>query len=141
LLIAAVLLVLTGDAPAAQQNNEPKDVQRPRIVLRARPQVGLSPARVALTAELVGGPADYEEYYCPSIEWDWGDDTTSESTVDCEPYEAGKTEIQRRYKVEHVFRQVGAHRVYFRLKRRGRELAAASVLIQVRPGPGPTEEY
>ena len=55
-------------------------------------------------------PDDFEEYYCPTIDWEWGDDTTSESTADCEPYEAGKSEIKRRFTVEHVFRHGGNFR-------------------------------
>ena len=79
--------------------------------------MAVAPARVVLTAELVGGANDFEEYYCPTISWDWGDDTTSESTVDCEPYEAGKSEIKRRFTVQHIFRQEGSQKVFFRLKR------------------------
>ena len=78
--------------------------------------IAMSPARVVLTAELVGGANDYEEFYCPTIEWDWGDGTQSESTSDCDPYEPGKSEIKRRFTVEHVFR-AGAYRVSIRLKR------------------------
>ena len=50
-----------------------------------------------------------------------------------EPYEPGKSEIKRRFTVEHIFR-AGAYKVMFRLKRRDRSLAAATVNIQVRPG-------
>ena len=66
--------------------------------------VSVSPARVVLTAEIVGGANDFEEFYCPTIEWDWGDGTQSESSSDCAPYEAGKSEIKRRFTVEHLFR-------------------------------------
>jgi hypothetical protein len=57
----------------------------------------MSPARIVLTAELLGGPNDYEDFYCPTTEWDWGDGTLSESTLDCAPYESGKSEIKRRF--------------------------------------------
>ncbi|PYR25830.1 MAG: hypothetical protein DMF98_10905 [Acidobacteria bacterium] len=87
----------------------------------------MSPARVVLTAELQGGANDYEEFYCPSVEWDWGDGTHSESTLDCEPYEAGKSEIKRRFTVEHIFR-AGAYKVMFRLKRRDRSLVHPTLL-------------
>ena len=93
----------------------------------------MSPARVVLTAELVGGANDFEEYYCPAIEWDWGDGTHSASSTDCAPYEAGKSEIKRRFTVEHVFR-AGMFRVMFKLKRREKPVAFATVNIQVRPG-------
>ena len=93
----------------------------------------MAPARVVLTAELTGGANDFEEFYCPSVEWEWGDGTKSESSSDCAPYEPGKSEIKRRFTVEHVFR-AGAYRVMFHLKRRDKSVGGASVNIQVRPG-------
>jgi hypothetical protein len=103
-------------------------------VLRAQPAVAVSPARVVLTAELVGGANDFEEYYCAAVEWEWGDDTRSESTVDCEPFEAGKSEIKRRFTIEHVFQRAGAYKVAIRLKQRDKQVATASANVQIRPG-------
>ena len=142
-LVAAACLALAA-APRgarAQQNTpkDPKENPRPRIILRAQPLVAVAPARVVLTAELVGGANDYEEYYCPTISWDWGDDTTSETTADCDPYEAGKSEIKRRFTVQHVFRHEGSQKVFFRLKRHNKEVGAAWVTVAVRPGASPFE--
>ena len=138
ILIAVACLVLAA-APGvarAQQNTpkDPKENPRPRLVLRAQPVVAVAPARIVLTAELVGGANDFEEYYCPTVSWEWGDDTVSESTVDCEPYEAGKSEIKRRFTVQHIFRQEGSQKVFLRLKRRNKEVAVAWVTVAVRPG-------
>src|SRR5688572_18730824 len=108
--------------------------RRPRATIRAQPPVGLTPVRVVFTAELVGGANDFEDYYCPTVVWEWGDETSSESTFDCEPYEAGKSEIRRRFTVEHTFRRSGAFKVFFRLKRRDKSVASSSVTVQVRPG-------
>jgi len=91
------------------------------------------PARVVLTADLNGGPNDAEDYYCPTIEWDWGDGTTSESTSDCDPYVPGKSEIRRRFTTDHVFR-AGNFRVALRLKKRDKMVASATVMIEIRPG-------
>jgi hypothetical protein len=118
----------------AGQNKEQDSKQRPRLNLRAQPPVGITPARIVLSAELVGGSDDFEEYYCPTVEWEWGDDTRSESTSDCAPYEAGKSEIKRRYTVEHTFRRAGAFKVYIRLKHRDKEVAASSTNVQIQPG-------
>jgi hypothetical protein len=96
----------------------------------------MTPARVVFTAELMGGANDFEEYYCPTIEWDWGDDTRSESTIDCEPYEAGKSEIRRRFTVVHVFKRPGSFRVYFRLKQGAKAVANANTTVQIRAGGG-----
>jgi hypothetical protein len=108
--------------------------KRPRLTLKAQPTIAVSPARVVLTAELVGGANDFQEYYCAAVEWEWGDDTRSESTTDCEPYEQGKSEIKRRFVIEHVFQRSGAYKISIRLKRRNKPVATASVNVQIRPG-------
>ena len=126
--------------PAAAQTSEkdPKaqDSRRPRLTLKAQPQYGIAPLRVVLTAELVGGPNDFEEFYCPTVRWEWDDDTSSEASADCTPYEAGKSDIKRRFIVEHKFEHAGAYKVYVRLKRRDKEVAAASALVRLQAGPG-----
>jgi hypothetical protein len=124
-------------SPAQKNSKDAKDApdaKRPQVKLKANPVISVSPSRVVLTAEIVGGANDFEEYYCPSIEWDWGDGTQSESSSDCAPYEAGKSEIKRRFTVEHVFRRPDNYRVTFKLKRREKAVGFASVQIQVRPG-------
>ncbi len=128
--IGAACLVTTAVLGAGRIQT---DKDRPKTSLKASPMVGRSPARVVLTAELTGGPNDFEEYYCPTVEWEWGDGTESESTMDCDPYEAGKSEIKRRFIVQHVFKG-GNPKVTFRLKRRDKILTAATVQIQVQPG-------
>jgi hypothetical protein len=136
---AAVSLVLAAGSVTvfavqkSDKDNKEGD-KRPRLALRAQPSVGVSPARVVLTAELVGGANDFEEYYCAAVEWEWGDDTRSESNTDCEPYEEGKSEIKRRYVVEHVYMRAGSYKIYIRLKRRNKSVAAATASVQIRPG-------
>ena len=134
-----VSLALSVAMAAAQQPNKSskdKDAEkdkRPTLKLTARPPLALSPARVVLTGDLNGGPNDSEEFYCPTVEWDWGDGTTSESTADCDPYEPGKSEIKRRFTIEHVFR-AGNYRVALRLKKHDKMITSATVNIEVRPG-------
>src|SRR6478672_5376428 len=101
--------------------------------LRAHSAISMAPARVVFTAELACGANDFEEFYCPAVEWEWGDGTKSESSSDCAPYEPGKSEIKRRFTVEHVFR-TGVYRVMFHLKRHDKMVGSAMVQIQVRPG-------
>jgi hypothetical protein len=138
--VQATLLcvIAAGVLLGAQQRNAAReqDAKRPKMTLRAQPQVSIAPARVMLTAELVGGPDDFEEYYCPSIEWEWGDDTSSESTSDCDPYEAGKSQIKRRYTTQHQFTRPGTYKLYFHLKQKDRILGSATTTIQVQPGAG-----
>src|SRR5579864_5268799 len=127
-------MALAAAAPQkTDKDGRTQDAARPKLTLKAQPVISMAPSRVVLTAELVGGPNDFEEFYCPTVEWDWGDGTQSESTNDCAPYEAGKSEIKRRFTVEHVFR-AGPYRVSFRMKRRDKVLAGATVSIQIRPG-------
>jgi hypothetical protein len=59
--------------------------------------------RAVVVAELKGGANDFRDFYCATIEWDWGDGTRSESQAECEPYQAGRSEITRRYVHEHAF--------------------------------------
>jgi hypothetical protein len=130
LLPAFAAVVLATTVISAELDKKPK----PSVSLRASPQVGFSPLRVVLTAELTGGVDDFEEYYCPAVEWYWGDDTKSESKVDCDPYEAGKSEIKRRYTVDHTFNTMGEYRVEFRLKQKNKVVGGARTTIRVRPG-------
>lgn len=134
----AVCVSLSATVVAAGQKSgkdaKDGDAKRPQMRLKAQPVISITPSRVVLTAEIVGGADDFEEYYCPSVEWDWGDGTQSGSTADCAPYEAGKSEIKRRFTVEHVFRRPGNYRVTFRLKRHDKSVGQATTQIQVRPG-------
>lgn len=131
--LAALTLNAQGDKDKKDKDTREGDARRPKLSLKAQPLISVSPSRIVLTAELTGGAKDYEEYYCPTVEWEWGDGTQSESTYDCAPYESGKTEIRRRFTVEHVFR-AGSHHVIFRLKRRAKTLATATTNLQVQAG-------
>ena len=76
-------LCVAGLPAAALQNDKSKDddARRPKIRLRAQPQVSIAPSRITLTVELQGGADDFQEYYCPTVLWDWADGTESESTA------------------------------------------------------------
>ena len=104
----AVAVAAVGVPASASSPAEPAQNKKPSISLKATPPVGFSPLRVVVTAELKGGASDFEDFYCASVEWDWGDGTKSETKADCDPYEAGKSEIKRRYVMEHTFRSSGA---------------------------------
>jgi hypothetical protein len=131
--LAATLVVtlLAGPAWSVQRDNQDK---KPSLSLKANPPVGFSPLHVRAALDIRGGANDYAEFYCPSVEWDWGDGTVSENSSDCDPYEAGKSTIRRRFTADHVYYQSGAFRVVFRLKQKSRAVAMTSVNIQVRPG-------
>ena len=126
---AAGVIVLAGSMAIA--SDEPK---KPSISVRASPLTGFSPMRVFLTVEVKGGANDYADFYCPSVEWVWGDETRSESSGDCEPYQPGKSEIQRRYTMTRVFPSAGNYKVEFKLKQKNKVVGGGSVNVQVRPG-------
>ena len=133
-LVLAIVLATSASAQKADKDSKDnQDTKRPKITLKAQPVISMAPSRVVLTAELVGGANDFEDFYCAAVEWEWGDGTKSESSTDCAPYESGKSEIKRRFTVEHVFR-MGAYRVMFHLKRHEKSVGMATVSIQVRPG-------
>lgn len=132
LLAGAALAALGGHGGAvlAQDDGE----GRPELSLRASPRVGFAPADILFVAELRGGADDWEEFYCASIEWDWDDDTRSQSTPDCDPYEAGESRIRRRYSMRHRFEYGGRYEVRFRLLNRDDPVASARAVVELRGG-------
>jgi hypothetical protein len=136
LTFAGALATLTTGAWTTALASEKTTDAPPRLTVKASPSVAFSPAEISARAALVGGADDYEKYYCPSVEWNWGDGSTSEASADCEPYQAGKSAIERHYFVRHVYRGAGRYRVTFSLKKDGKNLATASAEVIVRPGLG-----
>jgi hypothetical protein len=116
------------------QDKNAKKAPKPSVTVKINPPVGFSPAQMVLTADLKGGPDDSEELYCATVEWDWGDDTRSESKTDCEPYEAGKSEIKRHFTIDHTFNFAGDYRVEFRLQQKHKVVARGSTDVKIRPG-------
>lgn len=107
---------------------------KPSIAVKAAPAVGFAPMRIVLTADVNGGPDDYEEFYCATVEWDMGDGNKSEQKADCDPYEPGKSLIKRRYVKEQMFQIPGDFRVLFTLKQKNKIVATGRTTIRVRPG-------
>ena len=99
-----------------------------------------------------GGSDDYQDFYCASVEWEWGDDTKSEVKADCDPYEVGKSEIKRRYVQEHTFRSYSTdmpggsnptgpmqYRVKFLLKQKNKVVGSGQTMVEIRSGIGETQ--
>ena len=132
LCVAGIVSASAARPAAAPDVNQKK----PSVSVRTSPQTGFSPLRVVITAELRGGSDDYQDFYCPVIEWEWGDGTRSEQRVDCDPYEAGKSEVRRRYTVDRTFHTSGEFRVIFRMKQNNKVVGSGQTLLRVRPGVG-----
>lgn len=124
------VLCLSSSLGSAQSPEKP-DPKRPSLSLRATPPSGTVPVRIFVSAELKGGDDDYEDYYCPTVEWTWGDGTVSASTADCEPYEAGKSQIRRRFSADHLYKQPGGVRVTLRLKKKDRVVGSIAMPVQL----------
>lgn len=133
---AATILFAAAVSVRAQSGDkdERKDAKRPSLSLKATPGTGMVPVRVTATAEFKGGDDDFQDYYCPTIEWNWGDGTVSEAGNDCDPYEAGVSQIKRRFTQAHNYKRAGAFRIVFRLKHRDKVLTSQTTIVRLLGG-------
>jgi hypothetical protein len=136
LALSALLLIPSNALQAREQGNK-----KVSLSLKATPSVSFAPARVVVVAELKGGADDSDELYCPTVDWEWGDFTQSVIEADCDPFTPGKSEIKRRYTIEHQFKNPGSFKIELRLKKGSKVVAQGSAQIQVRPGLGQPEGY
>jgi hypothetical protein len=122
-LLAAALAVpaTAGDGHGAR---------KPRLDLRASPRMAFMPVDVFVIAELVGGD-ETEDFYCPAVEWEWGDGNRSAHASDCPPFRPGMT-LARLHSATHAYRRPGAYSIRVTLRRVGRALAAATTQVDVR---------
>ena len=97
--------------------------------------MAFGPVNALLRVELLGGD-DVEEFYCPRVEWDFGDGSKAVRESDCEPWQPG-TSIERRFSMWHCYRP-GEHPITVSLWRANRKLvqATTSVTVLVRAGGG-----
>jgi hypothetical protein len=124
---------LQAEPPEAQGAAAEKPIKL-GLDLRITPAVSFAPSRIRAIAELRIPQERLAEFYCPAVEWDWGDLTESAESNECEPYEAGVSEVRRVFSAEHVFRSGGRYRVQLRLKRNNKVLVSSSTTVTVRPG-------
>lgn len=122
----------------------PGVADKPKLTLKANPTMAFSPARIVVTADLTGGTNDDQQLYCPSVEWEWGDDTKSEDSSDCEPFQAGKSEIKRHFTSEHTFRLeedpggIGQPdyrdvHIQLRLRKNGKVIVSGGTTVKIKP--------
>jgi hypothetical protein len=132
--LATAFLSVAYDAPADALQRGSDDNKKPSVAFRATPPVGFAPLKVRVVVDIRGGADDYADFYCASVEWDWADGTVSGSSEDCDPYQSGKSAIQRRFTAEHTFRQGGEYNIAFRLKQKSRVVGLARGTVRVRSG-------
>lgn len=131
-LVAALAFLLPTHSVQGRQT----EARKPSLSVRATPPFGFTPLRVRVVADIRDGSDDYAEFYCATVEWEWGDGTMSENGTDCDPYEAGKSTIQRHFTADHIYRQPGQFRIIFKLKQKKKQVASASTSVQARAGVG-----
>ncbi len=119
-ILSCAGLALAGDGSKAK---------RPQLELRASPRVAFVPVEILLTGQLKGG-ADQEEFYCPALEWQWGDGTRSVHESDCAPFQSG-TELERFFSARHAYVRPGVYQVRLTLRRASRAVAVAWADIAV----------
>lgn len=124
LFLVVCLVILSAGFPAA----------RASLMLRVSPAVAMVPARITVFAELKDVSDDDPEYYCPVLEWEWGDGSISERKEDCAPFEKGKTKITRRFMAQHQYKRGGSYEITLRLKRGDKTLTSGSANVEVMGG-------
>jgi hypothetical protein len=132
--LAVALSPLVAIDTAAAQGTDADKPKKLSLDMRITPVVSFAPSRVRAIAELKLPDDRTAEFYCAAIEWDWGDLTESEESNECEPYEAGVSQVKRVFTAEHVFQSGGRYRVQIRLKRNRKVIASTSTIVTVRPG-------
>jgi hypothetical protein len=129
-----VWLTVVAAALSASQATAVNKPKRPIVEVRVAPQSAPSLTSILFIAELKGGD-DPEDFYCPRLEWDWGDGTDSTFEEDCEPFGPG-TRLQRRFTAEHVYADQGKYTVKISLVHRKEVVARAETVARVLARPG-----
>jgi hypothetical protein len=127
---AVTLLSLAVAAPLPARDTDKR--AKPHLDLRLPAVAGFAPARVTLTAELVGGE-DSEELYCTAVEWDWGDGERSSRESDCPPFVPGAA-VERRFSARHEYSAPGAYQIRLTMSRAGARVTDAATTFTVHPG-------
>ena len=132
--LAAAILALSLLAPSAAAADPPKP-KKPTLTLRVLPRFGRVATSFLFTAILEGGE-DSEALHCLVAEWNFGSDDTSLAEPDCDPFEAGKTKLERQYGIERRFPSEGQKTVSVTLRKGDKVIARASTGLRVLPESG-----
>jgi len=122
---------------------------KPKLRVKANPTMAFSPARIVVTGDVTGGAENDPQLYCLGVEWDWDDGTKSGDSADCEPFEAGKSEIKRHFTTDHTYRiedqtattntiDYRDFHVQLRLKKNGKVVVSGGTTVKVKPQMAPT---
>jgi hypothetical protein len=126
-----VAFVALSIGAAASKPSDKKDDGKASLSLRATPAMAFAPARITLSGQLKGTASDSETFYCPTIQWNWGDGTISESSSDCEPFQPSKSDIQKSFTTQHIYKSGGLYEVKLLLKKADRIVAIATATLNI----------
>lgn len=96
--------------------------------------MAFGPVSVLVVAQLQGGD-EHEDFYCPDVEWDFGDGSKSSRQGDCEPFAEGMA-LERQFLTRHAYGRPGDYDVKVTLRRASRTLAVATTRITIHAGLG-----
>ena len=66
--LCLVSLCALGLAAGPRARDSKPDKDKPSIEVKSVPSMGFAPFRTVLTVDVKGGPDDYQQYYCASVE-------------------------------------------------------------------------
>jgi hypothetical protein len=136
----ALLLVVLASAPFASTSTLADgpvlNLKRPRATFMRRrmPNERTTPAvtvRISALLKDLDKAEELEKYYCLDEVWDWDDDTESEYSPDCDPYEPG-TELKTQFGASHQYRTPGSFRIRLRLESNGKTVISGTTRAQIR---------
>ena len=113
-----------------------KPATKPKVELKANPpfallSVGPSASATIRFRLLVKDGGD-EDYYCPRLEWEWEDGTTSSEESDCPPFDAAQpTDHERTWTKSHQFYEPGEHTIRARLFKGERMIRVLDTKVQI----------
>jgi hypothetical protein len=113
-----------------------KPATKPKVELKANPQfamlsVGPS-ASATIRFRLSVKDGGDEDYYCPRLEWEWEDLTTSSEESDCPPFaDAQPQDHERSWTKSHQFREPGEHTIRVRLYKGERVIRALDTKVEI----------
>jgi hypothetical protein len=119
-------LVLLLAAPAA----------KPKVELKPNPPstiLGIGPRAFAtIRFRLSVKDGGDEDFYCPRLEWEWEDLTTSTEESDCPPFaEAQKEDHERSWTKARQFWEPGSHTIKVRLYKGDRLIRTVESKVEV----------
>lgn len=132
--LTSAALALALCVPTALAGDPPKP-KKPTLTLRVLPRFGRVTTSFLFTAILEGG-SDSEALHCLVAEWSFGSDDTSVADPECEPFEAGKTKLERQYGMERRFASEGQKTVTVTLRKGDKVVARATATLRVLPESG-----